>query len=137
MSRQPGIAAKLMRHPVSGDEVVMLRLTETDAALDLSLYHKTAEDLASALKSLLREARHGAVPGDGTAAVGTVLLPAGTRLEFTMFPDPGASQTALEIVVTAPQGEIFTGVLRTPGERSLFIGELSRCARLARLRAGK
>lgn len=148
----PGISATLFRKP-EGREVVVLRVYEADHHdIQLSLSHAVAREFADALKRLLREARHSAVPEDGTTVIGSVRLPMGTRLEFTMVPDPNDAQTALSVTITpppeavitfdggTPEGdppESFTGILSTTGDRSLFIGELSRCARLAKLRAGK
>lgn len=147
-----GISATLLRKP-GEREVVVLRVYEADHHdVQLALSHKVACEFADALKRLLREARHSAVPEDGTTVIGSVLLPMGTRLEFTMVPDPSDAEAALSVTITppptavitfdggTPEGdppESFTGTLSTPGDRSLFIGELSRCARLAKLRSGK
>jgi hypothetical protein len=131
----------------------MVSLVDVEDAtkFHLTLRHEDAEELASAFKELLRESRQtkAAMGLESSAVYGHMMLSDGTEIAFMMVADPAEDQKSLSIAVapgrpptkedgvtlTSDAPEVFKGYLTTSGERALFIGELSRCARLARLQA--
>lgn len=141
---RPGISVAIGKHPDDGRDVLMLTLLdfEVDTELRLVLHPEAAYELADILKTVRREARRANGGRQDTAVVGVFQMPTGTMLEFVMIPDPGPLDVALTFEVE-PQVPIkvvqsdreetpkrFVGWLDTSAETSLFIGELSRLARV-------